>query len=204
IGTPTGSPATSDWPPARTSPCTAATSVEVPPMSKERIFRNPLRPAIAAAPTSPPAGPDNTVRTGSRAADSSAVIPPPERLPPAARLHEKNPWLAKLPRRAGAISQILGALFFFAVLLGALRQSFHVALHERLQVGVHHDRARAFVFPELRQNPMRHRQRFAEFRHGRGYRRFVLRVGKREQQRNGDGICVGTPNRLPQSSQLRV
>ena len=39
---------------------------------------------------------------------------------------------------------------------------------------------------------MGHRQRFAEFRHGRSYGRFVLRVGKREQQRNGDGVRVGT------------
>src|ERR1019366_7359096 len=99
MGTPTGSPATSDWPPARTSPCTAATSVEVPPMSKERIFRNPRRRL--------------------------------QRRDPAARLHDKDARdedsrLASLPRRAGAISR------FFSVLFGALCQSFHVALHERL------------------------------------------------------------------------
>ena len=36
----------------------------------------PLRRAMAAAPTTPPAGPDNTVRTGSRAPVLSAVMPP--------------------------------------------------------------------------------------------------------------------------------
>ena len=45
-------------------------------MSKERILWKPLRAAVAAAPTSPPAGPESTVRTGSRAADSRAVMPP--------------------------------------------------------------------------------------------------------------------------------
>ncbi len=51
---------------------------------------------------------------------------------------------------------------------------------------------------------MRHRQRFAEFRHGRGHGHFVLRIGEREQQRNGDGIWLGTPHNIPQSRQLRV
>ena len=45
-------------------------------MSNEMMRSNPLRLATAAAPTTPPAGPDNTVRTGSRAADLTAVIPP--------------------------------------------------------------------------------------------------------------------------------
>ena len=45
-------------------------------MSNESIRWNPLLAAIAAAPTNPPAGPDSTVRTGSRAAAPSAVIPP--------------------------------------------------------------------------------------------------------------------------------
>src|SRR5256885_9672894 len=45
-------------------------------MSNEMIRSKPLRRAMAAAPTTPPAGPESTVRTGSRAADVSAVIPP--------------------------------------------------------------------------------------------------------------------------------
>jgi hypothetical protein len=45
-------------------------------MSNESIRWNPLLAAIAAAPTNPPAGPDSTVRTGSRAAAANAVIPP--------------------------------------------------------------------------------------------------------------------------------
>src|ERR1700722_590410 len=36
----------------------------------------PLARAVAAAPTTPPAGPERTVRTGSRAAVESAVMPP--------------------------------------------------------------------------------------------------------------------------------
>ena len=60
----------------RTSPSTSATSVDVPPMSNVMIRSIPLRRAIAAAPTMPPAGPDSTVRTGSRAAVARAVIPP--------------------------------------------------------------------------------------------------------------------------------
>ena len=35
-----------------------------------------LRRAVALAPTTPPAGPDSTVRTGSRAAVASVVMPP--------------------------------------------------------------------------------------------------------------------------------
>ena len=45
-------------------------------MSNEMIRSKPLCRAMAAAPTTPPAGPESTVRTGSRAADVSAVIPP--------------------------------------------------------------------------------------------------------------------------------
>src|SRR6202795_242943 len=182
MGTPTGSPATSDWPAARTSPCTAATSVEVPPMSKERIFRNPLRPATAAAPTNPPTGPDNTVRTGSRAARF-------QRRNPAARLHDKD-----ARDKDARVSRDRRPL----------RQPFHIGLHKRLQISVHHGRARAFVFPKLRQNPMRHRKRLAKFRHGRSYSRFVLRVGEGEEQRNSDGVWLGKPHRLPQPRQLRV
>ena len=58
------------------SPSTSATSVEVPPISKEMIRSKPLRRAMAAAPTTPPAGPESTVRTGSRAAERRPVIPP--------------------------------------------------------------------------------------------------------------------------------
>jgi len=38
--------------------------VEVPPMSKPIMRLKPLRRARAAAPTTPPAGPERTVRTG--------------------------------------------------------------------------------------------------------------------------------------------
>ena len=58
------------------SSSTSETSVEVPPMSKAMIFLKPLARAEAAAPTTPPAGPESTVRTGSRAAVESEVMPP--------------------------------------------------------------------------------------------------------------------------------
>ena len=45
-------------------------------MSKEMIRLYPLRRATAAAPTTPPAGPERMVRTGSRAAALRVVIPP--------------------------------------------------------------------------------------------------------------------------------
>ena len=48
---------------SRAAPSARLTSVDVPPMSKPRIFRNPLRRAVSIAPTTPPAGPDSTVRT---------------------------------------------------------------------------------------------------------------------------------------------
>ena len=58
------------------SPSTSETSVEVPPMSKEMIWSKPLARAVAEAPTTPPAGPESTVRTGSRAAVERVVMPP--------------------------------------------------------------------------------------------------------------------------------
>ena len=39
-------------------PAYNATSVEVPPMSKPMIWSSPAMPAVRAAPTMPPAGPD--------------------------------------------------------------------------------------------------------------------------------------------------
>src|SRR5579863_9366404 len=76
MGTPTGNPAISDCPLSLASPSTSATSVEVPPISNEIIRSDPLRRAMAAAPTTPPAGPESTVRTGSRTAELTAVMPP--------------------------------------------------------------------------------------------------------------------------------
>src|SRR6267142_3442978 len=64
MGTRTGRPAISPSLAGRGSPSSSETSVEVPPMSKEMMRSNPLRRAIAAAPTTPPAGPESTVRTG--------------------------------------------------------------------------------------------------------------------------------------------
>ncbi len=55
---------------------TSATSVEVPPMSKVMIGKQPARAATACAPTTPPAGPERIVRTGSRAAVAAPMMPP--------------------------------------------------------------------------------------------------------------------------------
>ena len=45
-------------------------------MSKPMIFSYPAMRATAYAPTTPPAGPDKTVRTGSFAAACAETIPP--------------------------------------------------------------------------------------------------------------------------------
>ena len=76
MGTLIGSPAICASLAVLIAPSTSDTSVEVPPMSKAMMFSNPLARAVAAAPTTPPAGPESTVRTGSRAAVASAVMPP--------------------------------------------------------------------------------------------------------------------------------
>ncbi len=78
IGTPIGTPATID---SRVSSAPVAafatkTSVEVPPISNPIILSNPAHCAIRHAPTTPPAGPLSTVRTGSSAATRAAIIPP--------------------------------------------------------------------------------------------------------------------------------
>ncbi len=52
------------------------TSVDVPPMSNERTPVRSLRRPTSSAATTPPAGPDRTVWTGSRAARSTEKAPP--------------------------------------------------------------------------------------------------------------------------------
>ncbi len=77
-GTATAQPAISysfvlsGWPGQR------ETSVLVPPMSKESTRSNPNRCAASRAATTPPAGPDKIVWTGSRAARSTEKAPPLE------------------------------------------------------------------------------------------------------------------------------
>ena len=57
-------------------PRTNATSVLVPPMSKVAIASKPAWLAIHAAPATPALGPDKAVRTGSRTASSTDIVPP--------------------------------------------------------------------------------------------------------------------------------
>ena len=61
---------------------------------------------------------------------------------------------------------------------------FQIALHHRLQISIHHDRAGALVFAKFGKNLMRDRKRHAELLAERGRRHFVLRVGERKQQRD--------------------
>jgi hypothetical protein len=50
--------------------------VDVPPISNPITRSNPAARAIAHAPITPPAGPLNTVLTGSQAASPAPTIPP--------------------------------------------------------------------------------------------------------------------------------
>ena len=109
-------------------------------MSKEMMRSNPLRRAMAAAPTTPPAGPESTVRTGSRAAEARLVIPPLD------CITKMRDWVGQSRRELRARCP---------------RFSRYV-LHHGLQVGVHHHRAGALVFAELRKNLVRNRERQAE------------------------------------------
>ena len=63
-----------------------------------------------------------------------------------------------------------------------------IALHHRLQVSVHHDRAGAFVFAELGKNLVGDRERHAKLFQGAGDGILSLRVGERKQQRDGNGF----------------
>ncbi len=60
----------------RNSPESSATSVDVPPMSNVITLSIPASSAAYAAPVTPPAGPDNIVVIGARAAFSAEMIPP--------------------------------------------------------------------------------------------------------------------------------
>jgi hypothetical protein len=66
-------------------------------MSKAMMRSKPLARALPAAPTTPPAGPESTVRTGSLAAAASAAIPPLD-------------CITKI-RGAGAEARFLGDIF---------------------------------------------------------------------------------------------
>ena len=57
-------------------PSTRLTSVDVPPMSKDTMRRKPAASATTCAPTTPAAGPDNTVRTASARASDEEIDPP--------------------------------------------------------------------------------------------------------------------------------
>ncbi len=80
------------------------------------------------------------MRTGSRAAEPRLVIPPLD-------------CMTKMRGRAVPVGEELRAR----------RSRFsQIALHHRLQISVHHDRAGAFVFAELGKNLVRDRERYAK------------------------------------------
>ena len=137
-------------------------------MSNEIIRSHPLRRAMAAAPTTPPAGPESTVRTGSRAAELRAVIPPLDCM---TKMRVLAPRLKSAPGlRAGF-------------------QVFQIALHHRLQIRIHHDRAGAFVLAKLRQDLMGNGKRHSQVAATPlATRIFILRIGKRKQQRNRNRV----------------
>ena len=76
-GTATGRPATlASFVRRKLPPAHSATSVEVPPMSNVMISSNPAALAACVAPTTPPAGPERIVRTGSSDAARAEMLPP--------------------------------------------------------------------------------------------------------------------------------
>src|SRR5262245_23852093 len=75
-GTPTGQLATEASLGTRISPSQTATSVDFPPLSKDRMFETPAGRASPQVPTPPAAGPLSMVLTGSRAAIRAETAPP--------------------------------------------------------------------------------------------------------------------------------
>ena len=75
-----GSPPTAKSVRSSTRPGSRLTSVDVPPMSKLISRSMPAAAAAARAPTTPPAGPESTVRTASRDASAALMAPPLERI----------------------------------------------------------------------------------------------------------------------------
>ena len=133
-------------------------------MSKVITCSKPLRLAIAAAPTTPPAGPDSTVRTGWRDADSSDVMP-------AARLHHEDARCLSLAHTALPHSRV---------------QALQITLHDGLQVRVDHHRAGALVLAELRQYQMGERQWQTKFLQYTADCALVVGISEREQRRDCD------------------
>ncbi len=143
-------------------------------MSNEMILSKPLRRARAAAPTTPPAGPESTVRTGSRAAELQGGNA-------AARLHDED------ARRAPASSAI---------------EVLEVTLHDGLQIRVHYDRAGALIFAELGKDLVRDGQRCSQAfpGHGRRTLRFAgwrTRTAARWRSASGCFCWSAVGQRLP-------
>ena len=84
-----------------------------------------------SAPTTPPAGPESTVRTGSLEADARLVIPPLD-------------CITKILGFAARTRQVAHTLF----------EILQITLHYRLQVSVYNQRTGALVFAEFGKNLM--------------------------------------------------
>ena len=105
------------------------------------------------------------------------------------------PWRRSILPRSVAL--LCAASPFY--LCNSIGQLFHVALHQRLEISIHDDRAGAFVFPELGQD-LCATQRAAcrESASTAATRASFSAVRKREQERDRDGRGLRPQNRFPQ------
>ena len=145
-------------------PTHVATSVDVPPISNVRIRSKPARAATYAAPWTPPAGPDSTVWTGVRRAESRLIRPPSER----------TTWSSRPAPTSSSRST----------------QARQIAIEHGRDVGVHHGRDGALVFAELGHDLRRDRDRQQRRLVGGelGDRALVRGVGERVHQRHGERL----------------
>ena len=124
VGAMIGQPSTALWSTVRARPSEMTPmSLLVPPMSMVATSRKPMRPAMNWAPTTPPAGPDITVRTGSERAVRLVMTP-------AVRLHHEQ-------------------LALEAAFAQRLREAVQIGRDDRNGAGVDRHRGRALELPQL-------------------------------------------------------
>src|ERR1700730_15338268 len=119
-------------------PLTIATSLLVPPMSRETKSGTSDRSAAKRAPTTPAAGPERKSVTGCRAASPADTIPRPGRPRPHPRRHDTAPR----PHHERHT--------WYTETLQHLGQPAEVALHHRPQVRVERGDAEPLVLAEGR------------------------------------------------------
>ena len=175
-GTPTGQWATIASLVTRISPWHRATSVEVPPISKDRMLEKPASRAISQAPTTPPAGPLSIVRTGSRAAIRAETAPPLDCM-----------------IRSLAFPEAERSLSF---------ETSEVAAHHRREIRVY-DRGRgSFVLSILGQNAMAETDRNLEGSKRAPDGFFVSWIRVREQEADSQRVDPGAPKLIRQRTKF--